>query len=152
MEKADDEMDVSDEEETSKKKPRQEVNNQEEYFREENNNLRMQMEAYKNEVIELLLFSLFNNFNCGLSQFFQKDLWPRSTCLNLIYPYVLLPTTITFRQFNGTYPVTKLVVSSGHSGPELSSNPFATYRSKRRPSLGTWGLAGVDRPFKFFFD
>ncbi|KAI4470716.1 ecto-nox disulfide-thiol exchanger [Holotrichia oblita] len=50
MEKADDEMDVSDEEETTRKKPRQEINNQEEFLKEENNNLRMQMEAYKNEV------------------------------------------------------------------------------------------------------
>lgn len=43
-------MEVSDEEETTRKKPRQEVGNLEEFLREENNILRMQMEAYKNEV------------------------------------------------------------------------------------------------------
>ncbi|XP_022904307.2 ecto-NOX disulfide-thiol exchanger 2 isoform X1 [Onthophagus taurus] len=50
VEKADDEMDVSDEEETIRKKPRTDMINQEDVLREENNNLRMQVEAYKNEV------------------------------------------------------------------------------------------------------
>ena len=49
MERADDEMDVSDEEEAPKKKQKTELNsNQHDDYSKEENNLRMQMEAYKN--------------------------------------------------------------------------------------------------------
>lgn len=53
-ERADDEMEVSDEEEPSKKKFRSESSNKElNSLKEENESLKCQMEAYKNEVIVL---------------------------------------------------------------------------------------------------
>lgn len=49
--KADDEMEVSDEDEPTKKKHRIEMSNEERNsLKDENDSLRCQMEAYKNEV------------------------------------------------------------------------------------------------------
>lgn len=50
IERADDEMDVSDEEETPRKRMRDSVIEEKNNLKEENENLRCQMEAYKNEV------------------------------------------------------------------------------------------------------
>lgn len=50
IERADDEMDVSDEEETPRKRMRDSVIEEKNSLKEENESLRCQMEAYKNEV------------------------------------------------------------------------------------------------------
>lgn len=50
IEKADDEMDVSDEEETPRKRMRDSAVEEKNNLKEENDSLRCQMEAYKNEV------------------------------------------------------------------------------------------------------
>lgn len=49
IERADDEMDVSDEEETPRKRLRDSLIEEKNQLRDENDSLRCQMEAYKNE-------------------------------------------------------------------------------------------------------
>lgn len=61
IERADDEMDVSDEDETPRKRMRDSVIEEKNNLKEENDSLRCQMEAYKNEVdisSKLLLLEL----------------------------------------------------------------------------------------------
>lgn len=68
MERADDEMDVSDEDETPRKRMRESVIEEKNNLKEENDSLRCQMEAYKNEVSILntntyCFRNFFNNCN-----------------------------------------------------------------------------------------
>lgn len=54
LERADDEMDVSDEDETPRKRLRDSIIEEKNHLREENDSLRCQMEAYKNEVRSII--------------------------------------------------------------------------------------------------
>lgn len=64
QERGDDEMDVSDEEEAIPRKRTKVdlVQDENVQLKDENNALRMQMEAYKNEVTIFYIFKLFHSF------------------------------------------------------------------------------------------